>query len=105
MPFAADAREVEHAVARRQNFGIVLGGRGKVRVNPKSETIEYLSKNQEKGRGTWYYPCRGCATDDLSGCGAANRTSDEIVKDGSSPARFCEELEVCNGRSNWILHW
>merc|ERR1712018_1950 len=45
------------------------------------------------GRVTWYYPCENCSTDfkEQEGCLAANRNNDVIVKDGSSPAKFCEK--------------
>merc|ERR1712018_478569 len=45
------------------------------------------------GRVTWYYPCQNCSTDykEQEGCLAANRNNDVIVKDGSSPAKFCQK--------------
>ena len=48
-----------------------------------------------EGQEKWYYPCRGCVADDHgAGCGAANRSDENIVRDGSSPTKFCEEHKV-----------
>jgi hypothetical protein len=47
------------------------------------------SSADEKGPN-WYYPV---AEDDEDGsCGAYERDNDQIVKDGTSPAMYCQDV-------------